>query len=82
MASGQLHFRKQEWKPAARDLSESKIAEPAVLLMLLQAQLSGGERDAAGETAKLIETLGPSSPEVLEAARRLMARQPGPEGSR
>ncbi len=82
MASGQLHFRKQEWKPAARDLSESKIAEPAVLLMLLQAQLSGGERDAAAETAKLIETLGPSSPEVLEKARRLMARPPAPEGSR
>ena len=83
MAEGQLHFRQKEWKEAARDLQESKIAEPSVLLMLLQAQLESADRDGARETAQLIDTLGPASGEVLEAARQLMARHSlAPEGSR
>ena len=83
MAQGQLHFRKKEWKEAARDLSESKIAEPAVLLMLLQAQLEDGERAGAKETGQLIDTLGPSNPGVQEAARQLLERHPlTPEGGR
>lgn len=83
MAQGQLHFRKREWKEAARDLSESKIAEPGVLLMLLQAQLEGGEREGAKETGQLIDTLGPSNPGVQEAARQLIERHAvAPEGGR
>jgi tetratricopeptide (TPR) repeat protein len=83
MAEGQLHFRQQEWTQAARDLSESKIAEPFVLLMLLQAQLESGERDGARETAQLVDTLGSADAEVLAAARRLLARYPlAPETAR
>jgi hypothetical protein len=83
MAEGQLHFRKKEWKEAARDLGESKIAEPSVLLMLLQAQLESGEQAGARETALLIDTLGIGNTEVVEAAQKLRARYPAAaEGSR
>jgi tetratricopeptide (TPR) repeat protein len=74
MAEGQLHHRKKEWKEAARDLQESKVVEPAVLLMLCEAQLESGQTAEARDTAQLAATFGASRPDVVESVRKLFAR--------
>jgi Flp pilus assembly protein TadD len=75
MAKGQLHFRKKEWADAARYLQESHVLEPAVLLMLCEAQLQGGQRDPALETARLIATFGSSNEQVMTALGRLLEQR-------
>jgi len=74
MAQGTLHYRKKEWKEAARYLQESKVVEPAGLLMLCEAQLESGQTAEARDTAQLATTFAAGRPDVVESVRRLLAR--------
>ncbi len=74
MAKGQVHLRRREWKDAARYLQESKVVEPAILVMLCEAQLESGQAAEARETAQLATTFGASRPEIVEAVKKLLAR--------
>jgi tetratricopeptide (TPR) repeat protein len=74
MAQGTLHYRKKEWKEAARYLQESKVVEPAVLLMLCEAQLESGQTSEARETAQLATTFAAGRPDVVESVKKLLAR--------
>lgn len=73
MALGQLAYRKKSWGEAAQRLEESRVVEPAVLLMRCEAQIESGRTEAAAETAQLVATLGDA--EVWEALKRLFARR-------
>jgi tetratricopeptide (TPR) repeat protein len=74
MAVGQLHFRKKEWADAVRYLQESRVVEPAVLLMLCEAQLESGLREQAQETAQLVATFASTNAEAMSAVARLLER--------
>ncbi len=74
MAQGTLHYRKKEWKEAARYLQESRVVEPAVLLMLCEAQLESGQTSEARETAQLVTTFAAGQPDVVESVKKLLDR--------
>jgi tetratricopeptide (TPR) repeat protein len=74
MAAGQLHFRKKDWVEAARYLEESRVVDPAVLLMLCEARLEAGQPAQAQETAQLIATLAAGNARTLAAVNQLFDR--------
>lgn len=75
MAQGELHYRKKEWADAARYLQESKVVEPAILVMLCEAQLESGQAAEARETAQLAATFAAGRPDVVEAVKKILARR-------